>query len=501
MYRKDFYLLGILWLCTLFIFLPIFYKDYIFMDEAREIWGYNSIPGYYLFVEEGRWLAGVMHRWLFSSIQTIHQVIWLRLLSLFGWLLCLPVWYAIIKREVANVKRYDYLPFFTCLYLITSLPFIVSVQWATCLQFFIGDTASILVGAIVLDSIRSGDKKLRMVFRAIILPLLLGVPALFLYQPSWACFLIPFLLYFINPMNFKKDRVLVGGMLVHLLVYAAYYLTYKASFHFFFNDIVPDPRNELYISPLQKIAFFLARPLERSFRFTLLTNEDSPISKLTYAGMLLSFIVLSFVRFGKDKWLKAIEYMAVIGCIWVVSYLPGLLVKENYASNRTLMALNMCVFIVCLEMVLYFIKNKRVLQVAGLSLAMFFVLCANYNFRQAFLRPQVEETAALKNYIGRHFNKDIHTVYFIRPAENFVAEKYHVNQSMDEIGVASSFFTWVPDALVKQLIYEATGNREQALGVVVKQWAGKEEYIRSGQKTDSSTLLVDVPAIINTAAP
>jgi hypothetical protein len=471
------------------------------MDEAREIWGYNSIPGYYLFIEEGRLLAGIMHRWLFNSIETIHQITRLRLLSLFGWLVCLPVWYAIIKREVANVKRYDYLPFFTCLYLITSLPFIVSVQWASCLQFFIGDTASILAGAIVLDSIRSGDKKLKMLFRAVLLPLLLGVPALFLYQPSWACFLIPFLLHFINPMNFKKDRVLIGGMLVHLCVYAAYYGAYKVSFHFFFNNIVPDSRNELYISPLQKITFFLARPLERSFRFTLLTDEDSPVSKLTYAGMLLSIIVLSFVRFGKDKWWKAIKYLAVTGGIWVVSYLPGLLVKENYASNRTLMALNMCVLIVCFEMALYFIKNKVVLQVAGLTVVLFFVLCANYNFRQAFLRPQVEETAALKNYISRHFNKDIHTIYFIRPAENFVAEKFHINQSMDEFGVASSFFPWVPDPLVRQLIYEATGNKQLAAGVVVKQWAGKEAFGRSGEKSDSSTLLVDVPAIMNTVTP
>lgn len=500
MVRKDYYLLGVLWLCALLIFLPLFYSDYIFMDEAREIWGYNSIPGFYLFVEEGRWFAGEMHKWLFNRIDTIHQIAWLRSFSLLGWLVCLPVWYAIVKREVANVKRYDHLPFFTCLYLITSLPFIVAVQWATCLQFFIADTASILAGALVLHSIRSRDNKVRMALRAVLLPLLLGIAALFLYQGAWACFLIPFLLHFINPMNFKKDRVLIGGLLVHFFVYAVYYVAYKVSFHFFI-DIVPASRNTLDIHPLQKMAFFLARPLERSFRFTLLTDEDSSFSKLYYPAMLLSLAIGAFVRFGRPKWLKAARYLAVIALIFVVSYLPGLIIKENYASNRTLMALDVCVFIVCFEMALYFIKNKLVLQAAGVGILLFFVACARYNFRDAFLRPQVNETAALKNYIGQHFNNDIHTVYFIRPSEDFVAEKYRVNRSMDEIGVPSSCWPWVPEPLVKQLIYETTGNRQLAAGIVVKQWASKDEYLRSGEKPNSSALLVDAPVIISAATP
>jgi hypothetical protein len=500
MYRKDFYLLGILWITALFIFLPLFYSDYIFTDEAVELWGYNSVPGFNVFTDDGRWLAEVLYSLLYKMVDTIHQLNRLRLFSLFGWLVCLPVWYAIIKREVANVKRYEYLPFFTCLYLITSLPFLVSVQWATCIQFFIGDTASLLAGAIMLNSICSGDKKLRLVFRAVILPLLLGIPALFLYQGTWACFLIPFLLYFINPVNFKKDRVLAAGMLVYFFVYAAYYLAYKISFHFY-DHIAPSSRNTLSLNIPEKISFFLARPLERSFRFTLLVNEDSSMSKFYYAGMLLCLAVLSFIRFGKTKWLQAVKYLAVIGFIFVVAYLPGLLVKENYASNRTLMALNMCVFIVCIEMALYFIKNKIVLQAAGVAVVLFFIGCARYNFREAFLHPLVEETAALKNYMGRHYNKDIHTVYFIRPSEELVARKFHINRSMDEFGVPASCYTWVPEPLVKQLIYEATGNRQLAAGVVVKHWANREEYLRSGERTDSSTLLVDVPAIINAATP
>ena len=500
MQRKDLYLIGILWLFLLVIFLPLFYSDYIFMDEALQLWGYRAVPGFYMFIDEGRFLTEALQRWLFNMIDTIHGVKYMRLFSLFGWMLCLPIWYATIKREVTNVPQYKYLPFFTCLYLITNPSFLVAVQWATCLQFFISDTASLLAGALVINSLRSEEFRSGKVLWATVLAMLLGVSSMFLYQGSWACFLLPFLLHFINPLNLKKNRVLIGGMAVHFFVYAAYFVAYKLSFHFF-DNIPEDPRNGLYINPIEKIAFFLARPLERSFRFTLLVNEDSILSKIYYALMLLSLAALTFKRFGKGKQKQAIIYLAIIGCFWVVSYLPGLLIRERYASNRTLMALNLCVFIVCFEMALYYIKSKWILQIGSAFIFVFFVGCARFNVDQGFVRPLVAETAALKDYLRQHYNKNIQTVHFIRPPENILANKYHINHSMDEFGVPSSHFMWVPENQTKQMIYEITGDREAALKIQVKQWTNNDEYAHSGEKPDSTVLLVDVKAIIETIKP
>ena len=78
-----------------------------------------------------------------------------------------------------------------------------------------------------------------------------------------------------------------------------------------------------------------------------------------------------------------------------------------------------------------------------------------------------------------------------------MAEKYHVNRSMDELGVASSCWDWVPEPQTKQMVYEATGNRQQASRIVVKHWASREAWARSGAALNDSTLLVDVPAIMN----
>jgi hypothetical protein len=500
MQRKDLYLIGILWLFLLFIFLPLFYSNYIFMDEALEFWGYKSVPGFYMLIDEGRFLAEELQRWLFNKIDTINQVKYVRIFSLFGWMLCLPLWYALIKREVANVPQYKYLPFFTCLYLITNPSFLISVQWATCVQFFISHTASFLAGAIVLNSLRSDEFKIKKFLLAGIVALLLGVPAMFFYQGSWTCFLVPFFLFYINPLNKNKDKVLLRGAIVHFGAYAAYFIVYKASFVIW--NIPEDQRNKLYFNPIIKLAFFLARPLERSFRFTLLTDERSIISLVYYMLSVISLALLTFKRFGKEKRVQAIKHLAIVLFgFGIVSYILGLLIEENYASNRTMFTLNLIVFLFCFEMALYFIKNKLFLQIGGAALIVFFVCCARFNFQQGFARPLVAETAALKNYFRQHYNKNIQTVHWIRPSEDDLAKKFHVNYSMDEFGVPNSFFVWVPDHLSKQLIYEITGDRQVASKILTKQWANKNDYIQSGEKADSTVLLVDTKEIIESIKP
>lgn len=498
MKRLDFYLLGLVVIAALIVFLPLFTGNFVFMDEALQLWGYKSVPGFYMFIDEGRYLMEVLCRWLFNYIDTIADLKYMRLFSLFGWLLCLPIWYAVMKREVANVALYKYLPFFACLYLVTNPSFLIAVQWAACLQFFISDTASLLAGAIVINSLRSGQFTIRKLWWPATVALLLGLFALFFYQGSWSCFLLPFLLYFLNPTNDNKDKVLIAGAVAHLFVYAAYFVVYKLSFYVF-DSIPEDPRNKLSINPIIKLAFFFARPLHRSFRFTLLTEEKSYISWAYYLLMLASLVALTFKRFGKN--LQAVKYLVIVVGFGLMAYLPGLLIAEHYASNRTLFTLNLVVFIVCFEMALHFIKSRLVLQVGAVAMALFFMVCARFNLNQGFIRPLVAETAALKSYIAQHYNKNIQTVHFIRPPEDILAKKYHINYSMDEFGVPSSFFVWVPEPQTKQMIYEACGSRETAGRVVVKHWVDREAYAQSGEKADSTVLLVDVKAIIDTITP
>jgi hypothetical protein len=102
-------------------------------------------------------------------------------------------------------------------------------------------------------------------------------------------------------------------------------------------------------------------------------------------------MVLAFIRFGKKNWLSAVKYIAIVLVMFMISYLPSLVVKENYSSNRTLTAINMCVWIVCTEMVLVIVKHIQLRRIIALSLAAVLMISGWYNFNKQFLQPVHEE--------------------------------------------------------------------------------------------------------------
>jgi hypothetical protein len=499
MQRKDVYAIGILYLLMLLIFYPLFYTEYIYMDEAVQIWLMKPGTDYMLFLDDGRALTEWLQFPLFSAIDSIHAITYIRIISLVGWMICVPVWYWVIKRVINSKPEYEHLPFFSCLYMVTSLPFLVSVQWATCMQFFIAQTCGLLSGAVLYIGIRFTETRLRVSMVAVIASVLLGVAAMFFYQNAAGCFLIPFLLHFINQKATQKNKVLITALAVNMLVFVVYYILYRISMQVYNIPLIE--RNSIHIDVVDKIKWFLARPLERSFRFSVLAHEDSLVSKVYFALMLAAWALLALKRFGKANRLQAFTYLAVTMGIFFISYLPNLIIKENFASNRTMFALNMCVWLVCAEMVMHFVKNRSALLVTGIMIALVFVICARNNFRNAFLKPVQQETAALKNHIQQHYHNGTRTIHFIRPPEDFFVKKYHVHQSMDEIGIPQSFFVWVPDPLCRQLVYEKTHNRKATEQLVIRHWPDAASFARSGEPVDSTVLLVDVQAIMSAPKP
>ncbi|HUP13772.1 MAG TPA: hypothetical protein VM187_16235, partial [Niastella sp.] len=180
-----------------------------------------------------------------------------------------------------------------------------------------------------------------------------------------------------------------------------------------------------------------------------------------------------------------------------VSYTPGLIVKENYSSNRTLFAMDMCVWVVCAEMVLHLVKKATARKAIGYVIATFLVVCGWYNFNRGFLMPIREEYNDIRNYVFKHYNSNITYFYFIQPAEDAFHKKYGLQYSMDEFGVPSTFFTWVPEALIKLLVLEKTGNRETADRLIIKYWDSEESFKASGAQLNGNTLMVNVPEIFS----
>jgi hypothetical protein len=72
---------------------------------------------------------------------------------------------------------------------------------------------------------------------------------------------------------------------------------------------------------------------------------------------------------------------------------------------------------------------------------------------------------------------------------------------MDEFGVPSTAFEWVPNDLTRQLIYEKTGSRETASQLTVKYWTDATAFAASGEPVTGNVMVVNMPEIINSLNP
>jgi hypothetical protein len=101
----------------------------------------------------------------------------------------------------------------------------------------------------------------------------------------------------------------------------------------------------------------------------------------------------------------------------------------------------------------------------------------------------------------QHYNEKITTVYFIKAPEDAFRTKYHIQSSMDEFGMPSTFVDWVPDNFTRQMVFEKTTNRKTADQLTVKYWEDADSFSKSGEPVNENTMVVNVPEILNLVKP
>jgi hypothetical protein len=493
--RKDVFLLFFLLLVVLVIFYPLFYSEYVYTDEINELWLYRPGSNIQLIAPGGRWISELLVSKSFAAMDTIYGLTYIRIFGLLIWFACLPVWYVVLKRLTAGNPGYEYLPFFTCLYLVAGLPFSVSVQWAACITVPIANTAGLLSGAIAYRHIRD-RKKWEIPVWGILISIVAGLFCLSTYQSGIGCFLLPFLFHYINASGTRKDLVLIKGLILYFLINAIYFVIFKI--YVSVNQVGSDSRAGLSTDPLGKLQFFFSHPLKRSFWLNLIVDEDNKLARAIYKVLMASLMMLAFVRFGIKQWLNALKYIVVVLLVFIISYLPSLVVKESYASNRTMLALNLLVWLVCADMIVYFVKQVAIRKVIAIGVSVVILGASWYNFSKVFLQPVLYEYSAVRTYVQHNYNRNITTVYFIKPAGDSFEKMFNIQSSMDEFGVPSTLPEWVPENLMQQMIFEITGDRKNAEKITVKQWPDMESFAASGEQVTANTLVVNVPEILNT---
>ena len=489
--QKDlliiFFLIGL----SLLIFYPVFYSEYAYTDEIVQLWFYPNDKSYHMFLPQGRYITEKLFQWLFGSAGTIKDISYIRLFSLGGWVISIPIWYYVIKNIVRREKLPEVLAFFATLYLVCTPQFTIYVSWASCLELFLANTSGLLSGYFLYSSI-GDNEKLKTPVKGIVLSILFGVISLFTYQNGFGCFLIPFLLHLIaKPKNLKTIFI---ATVVYLFIYVIYYFLFRYNLRA--NNVEASSRTNLNINIVNKFKFMYSRPLSSAFQFTYLFNEKSIAGYIVYALILGGWAILSFYRLRFLPFIKRFQYLAIVFLFFGLMYIPSLVIKENYSSNRTLLALKIAVFFLVMELVISHIKKNKNRVVFVAIISALFVINSWFNFNKQFLSPITQEYAQLRSFIETNYHPGIDTVYFIRPGEDFFVREFGITRSWDEFGVPSSFFDWVPEFLVKQVVFEKTGNRELAEKLVIKHWLGKGLYLQSGEKPSGNSLVIDAEEII-----
>ena len=131
-HRNDLLNILVLIVIAIIIFYPVFYTQFSYSDDFVQLWLYKKGSVFHPSTLYGRYITDQLAQWLFSRAITIHDVLYIRLFSFFGWLICIPIWYGIIKKIVDREKLPSPLTFFFILYLICTPSLSIYVRWASC---------------------------------------------------------------------------------------------------------------------------------------------------------------------------------------------------------------------------------------------------------------------------------------------------------------------------------------------------------------------------------
>jgi hypothetical protein len=493
MTKKDLLNILILWTIAVLIFYPLFTAEYAYTDEIVQLWKYKEDINFQMFLVQGRLVTEKLFQWLFSTANTISDITYIRLFSLGGWLLSIPLWYLAIKRIVAREKLPEILTFFSVLYLVCSPQFCIYVSWASCLELFLANTAGLLSGYYLYTAFAEWKLNRKKAIYLATVSVIAAQVSLFSYQNGFGCYLLPFLLHLIK--EGKLNRKLIIGISAYLLMYALYYLLFRLSLTIAQTGAAS--RTAIVIDPFGKLKFLLLKVMPSSFHFTHVINEQNKLAKIVYRVLFGVWIIVNFIQQRKKSIGQRFAYPFIIILFWALIYLPSLLVKENYASNRTLLALNISVFYLVMHSLVRALAAERLKKAVVSGICILFVANAWYNFHKLFLGPVTHEYKMVRHNIESIYQKDIRQVYFIRPTEDYFVRKYGITRSWDEFGVPSTFFDWVPTFFVKQVVFEKTGDRKLADSISIQHWLGKEEYGKAGVQQGPGTMLMDAESIID----
>jgi hypothetical protein len=423
--------------------------DYNFLN-----WGIEHVDTtFLLLIAAGRPINGKVLQWGFGAVGSIENLVYLRAITLTGiGLLAIGLFFFCRKHRVAR------LPSLVVACGIILLPsFQIYAAWAQ--HFTTPYTAclGLLSAFLVTPACRLSERSR---IGAIIASALLLAIALLVYQPIAMFFCTGILISILAKADDGTGwnvRRLMDAAIAFVVGNGLGFLIFKFCLRFQSMQGVSD-RGSIALKPVEKLAWFFKEPL----RNALSLYKVSAKWQLQLA--VLAFIALAFVLYVKRAGIKRATLILVFAVLALLaSYLPNMVVAENWASYRTLGALaaTMLVLVVFSATEIFrfireiFAKSPDGVNRFALGFALLALLCADFraqsNLLNGLVLPLTTELNNLTAYIDKATGQKTGKMHVqIKPASYL--DSSAVPMAYDEFGIPTMSLHYDSLALVKILL-------------------------------------------------
>lgn len=477
-------------LVSLFIFYPVFFADYAFTDEAHQLWNNQNQSNFKIFLVGGRILSGWFMDGAFRNMDSVVDIRWMRIFSLLSMVVFVVIYGILSKRLFEQLNITPFVWAISVVFIPCSLSSAVYIGWAACAEIFLASSAAFLSGYFLFRKVNSYEVYLQVPASTIVISLFFALCSLFLYQTAFGLFLLPFFLKFITNKTLKIDRAILIGVGFYLVCYIVYYFLYKYSLKLY--NVPPNARAAINIDPIGKLGFFFSYPLAQAFSVNFLYNAKSILSQVFYPVAILVWVITVYYRQAKKSIASLLIYVLYIFVLLMLIYLPLMVSQENFASYRTMFALNFVVAIMLVEACLWFLKSTKATVSVAIALSVVVSAVAVYNYWFNFSKPLEKEYQVLRTYFDENYTEKTDTVIFRRPPVDLFKSNFSVNYYTDEFGYPSTEKEWTADPLFRQFVFEKTGSRTVAEKLVVIQYPYSDESGFNTAVKDGSGLVIDL---------
>jgi len=421
------------------------FETYAYTDVYEFLYNAGNENFINVFIQGGRPIYGLLNK-LFLTITTrIDQLAWLRLFGICGLLTSTFLFYWLLTHYLFSQQ----LSFLCSVFVLLSPSSNIIGLWTGTYQIGWALALALIGGHCMVSAIAKPDGLKRII--KILLAAVFGLISLLTYQPAFTAFIIAGLLEFLRRKNYNET-------IYFLTFYFSLYLIYYGLHLLILNISALQSlgRAGFALSPLDKISWFLEKPLTMVFKDNFIFY---PLGWQMVVANIFGLITLVSLFFqNRHQKPKLILYHLFFITVFIFSsYIPNLITPENWASYRTLSTLFMVKWIVVFILVsdIQQFKYSTLITTGAFG---FLLFCnALYNTNYGFITPQTTEYTIIHNEIQKLLPeiKKENKLIFVMPEVDFLEKKGIVRRVVsDEFGSLSTSRDWVPIPMVKQILKE-----------------------------------------------